>query len=100
MAGLVVVDELVEGNVGARRPLWVNADHVVYFGPAEGGATELTLTTGEKLRIAGDPKSLAPKLGLDRVLHRRIDLRQGAGEEAVRHAVILVLVEVGGSGHQ
>jgi hypothetical protein len=64
MARIVVVDELVEGGTTTRRALWINTDHVVYFRSLDGGSTELTLTTGEKLRIAGDPKSHAPKFGL------------------------------------
>lgn len=64
MARMVLLDELVvEGNAG-RRPIWLNVDHVVYFRGGPGGSTELTLSTGETLRVAGEPKALAPKLGL------------------------------------
>jgi hypothetical protein len=64
MARIVLLDELVTEGSGGRRPLWLNVDHVVYFRAGPGGATELALTTGETLRVAGDPKTHASKLGL------------------------------------
>ena len=64
MARIVQVDEVVGEGAGQRRPLWINADHVAYFRAGQGATTELTLTTGETLRLVGDPKSYVGKFGL------------------------------------
>lgn len=61
MARMVQVDELIDAG---RQPLWVNADHVVLMRAAPGGTTELTLSTGQTVRIGGEPKGHAAKLGL------------------------------------
>jgi hypothetical protein len=61
MARIIQVDELTDGG---RRALWVNADHVVMFRAEAGGTTELTLSTGQTVRIVGEPKTHAGKMGL------------------------------------
>src|SRR6185369_1536706 len=47
-----------------------------------------------------DLRLLAAELVVDGVLDGGVDLAEPAGEEAVRDAVALLLVEVGGAGHQ
>lgn len=68
MARIVQVEEIGEeigsGADRGRRPLWINVDHVVLLRAHGSGATELSLTTGERVRIAGEPRGHIAKLGL------------------------------------
>ncbi len=47
-----------------------------------------------------DLRLLALQFGADGVFDCGIHFREAAGEEAVRHAIVLVVFEVGGGGHQ
>src|SRR6185312_2995545 len=47
-----------------------------------------------------DLRLFAAKLSADRVIDCRILVRQAASEETVRHTVMGIALEVGGSGHQ
>src|SRR5205814_9371990 len=43
---------------------------------------------------------LTTKLGADRFFDGRVNFAEPAGEEAMRHAIVLVGLKLGGSGHQ
>src|SRR4051794_13444791 len=47
-----------------------------------------------------DLRLLAGQFGADRVFDRRVHFRKPAGEETMRHAIILMGFKIGGSSHQ